>query len=552
MTLSNRIIDCIGGDWLGLFDSLKKALIAQKEGQHNVIAPNTEMSQKIDNTIQNGQSKNTSDLGKMAENPLYEPFATSLTPYYTVGGIPENVIKLMWFRDGPMKNIDREPRFIHRTDIFTIEVSFLGSIEPSAIGITDIIRSPGDGVVVERPPYYPTYERMTPEQRWVYLSWLINVDKEVNIGYVFVFYYGLERHLFFGHFEAAFDMILRLRRVHRNSSFLSYSSNALIATCIIHNRPDLFVRFLQSLVEVTDEDVNPMYLLAKRSLGLELEPKEIMLLAREVGFTNKRYLEGESALFKNELKRRMVQVLGRETIDLRPLALNDTPTHPVMFSANFSLPDKQRVVHIPDLSQNKAFRALVYRLLLDTHDVVKERVKESRKADKSSDIQVDNESELPIPCPYCNNPTKPPKTKRVCPTCKKIIVARTDPDSKKRVFVTEEGAARLDARKKDLQVIRFAVKYMWPFGMTAEQLERMTGEMREKAPCSVNDAVWIIVNTSMQNWKAEGTIPSQYCYLAMANFLEFEGKDKGEMMAKYHEEDRKEMEKRYESLTNSR
>lgn len=536
----------MGGDCLGLFDSLKKALITQKDGRQNVIVPNIEMSQKVDNinTIQSGQSMITSGRGKIAENPLYESFATSLTPYYIVGGIPENVIKLMWFRDGPLKNIDPEPRFIHKTEAFTIKISFPGSIEPSAIGVTDTIRPPMDGMVVERPPYYPTYERMTPEQRWVYLSWLINVDKEVNIGYVFVFYYGLERHLFLGHYEAAFDMILRLRRVHRNSSFLSYSSNALIATCVIHNRPDLFVRFLQSLVEITDEDVNPMYLLAKRSLGLELEPEEIMLLAREVGFTNKRYLEVESALFKDELKRRMVQVLGRDMIDLRPLALNDTPTRPVMFSANFSLPDEQRVVHIPDLSQNKAFRALVYRLLLDTHDVVKERMKELRKADKTSDTEMSNEPELPIPCPYCNNSTKPPKTKRVCPSCKKIIVARTDPDSKKRVFVTEEGAAKIDARKKDLQVIRFAVKCMWPFGMTAEQLEGMTVEMRDKAPCTVNDAVWKIVNTSMQKWEAEGTIPSQYCYLAMANFLEFEGKNKSEMMAKYYEEDKKEMEQR--------
>ena len=539
---------------MGLLNSLKKVLNLQEGEKRNDDVPRMEPNRKMNgnDTAQNGESVLIPIPGNIEDNVLINSLTNSLDSYRTVRGIPKEIIELMWFRDGPLKNIDPEPRFIHKTEAFTIKISFPGSIEPSAIGITDIIRPPGDGVVVERPPYYPTYERMTPEQRWVYLSWLINVDKEVNIGYVFVFYYGLERHLFFGHYEAAFDMILRLRRVHRNSSFLSYSSNALIATCIVHNRPDLFVRFLQSLVEVTDEDVNPMYLLAKRSLGLELEPKEIMLLAREVGFTNKRYLEGESALFENELKRRMVQVLGRETIDLRPLALNDTPTRPVMFSANFSLPDKQRVVHIPDLSQNKAFRALVYRLLLDTHDVVKERVKESRKADKSSDIQVDNESELPIPCPYCNNPTKPPKTKRVCPSCKKIIVARTDPDSKKRVFVTEEGAARIDARKKDLQAIRFAVKCMWPFGMTAEQLERMTGEMREKALCSVNDAVWKIVNTSMQKWEAEGTIPSQYCYLAMANFLEFEGKDKGEMMAKYQEEDRKEMEKRYESLTHSR
>ncbi len=539
---------------MGLLNSLKKVLNLQEGEKRNDDVPRMEPNRKMNgnDTAQNGESVLIPIPGNIEDNVLINSLTNSLDSYRTVRGIPKEIIELMWFRDGPLKNIDPEPRFIHKTEAFTIKISFPGSIEPSAIGVTDTIRPPMDGMVVERPPYYPTYERMTPEQRWVYLSWLINVDKEVNIGYVFVFYYGLERHLFLGHYEAAFDMILRLRRVHRNSSFLSYSSNALIATCVIHNRPDLFVRFLQSLVEITDEDVNPMYLLAKRSLGLELEPEEIMLLAREVGFTNKRYLEGESALFKDELKKRMVQVLGRDMIDLRPLALNDTPTRPVMFSANFSLPDEQRVVHIPDLSQNKAFRALVYRLLLDTHDVVKERMKELRKADKTSDAEMSNEPELPIPCPYCNNSTKPPKTKRVCPSCKKIIVARTDPDSKKRVFVTEEGAAKIDARKKDLQAIRFAVKCMWPFGMTAEQLERMTGEMREKAPCSVNDVVWKIVNTSMQKWEAEGTIPSQYCYLAMANFLEFEGKDKGEMMAKYQEEDRKEMEKRYESLTHSR
>ena len=59
--------------------------------------------------------------------------------------------------------------------------------------------------------YYPSYKNLKAENRYVYLNWLRDVTAPIPIGYVFIFYYGLERHLLFGKFEQAFDMIVKLR-----------------------------------------------------------------------------------------------------------------------------------------------------------------------------------------------------------------------------------------------------------------------------------------------------------------------------------------------------
>lgn len=73
-----------------------------------------------------------------------------------------------------------------------------GSSEPSLInpklkvarGIVDI---------AERlTSYWPSYDNITPEARRAYLQWLSSGRKapHANIGYVFLFFYGLERRAF--------------------------------------------------------------------------------------------------------------------------------------------------------------------------------------------------------------------------------------------------------------------------------------------------------------------------------------------------------------------
>lgn len=86
--------------------------------------------------------------------------------------------------------------------------------------------------------YWPRYDSISPPARRAYLSWLAGgrSDASANIGYVFLFFYGLERRLLVdalndpaakAEVPAIIAEIERLRTVYDNGSFLSYSGNLL-------------------------------------------------------------------------------------------------------------------------------------------------------------------------------------------------------------------------------------------------------------------------------------------------------------------------------------
>lgn len=87
--------------------------------------------------------------------------------------------------------------------------------------------------------YWPSYSRISPDARRGYLQWLASGRNapDANIGYVFLFFYGLERRALIdakSSAEAKEDLpaiqaeILRLLAVYRsNGSFQSYGSNLL-------------------------------------------------------------------------------------------------------------------------------------------------------------------------------------------------------------------------------------------------------------------------------------------------------------------------------------
>jgi len=54
----------------------------------------------------------------------------------------------------------------------------------------------GPSAVVEGLPYWPSYRDMSSAQRWTYLKWLEGGRRsKIDVGYAFVFFYGLERRL---------------------------------------------------------------------------------------------------------------------------------------------------------------------------------------------------------------------------------------------------------------------------------------------------------------------------------------------------------------------
>jgi hypothetical protein len=73
------------------------------------------------------------------------------------------------------------------------------SDEPSAINTMLPVARSGDGA--EKLPYYPSYSQFSPAQRTCYLQWLAAGRTDANpasrdFGYLFTFFYGLERRLF--------------------------------------------------------------------------------------------------------------------------------------------------------------------------------------------------------------------------------------------------------------------------------------------------------------------------------------------------------------------
>lgn len=89
--------------------------------------------------------------------------------------------------------------------------------------------------------YWPSYSNLEAPERRAFLEWLADGrrDTQVNIGYVFIFFYGLERRLFIDNAvderNVLADEVKRLRDIYgSNNSFKRYADHFLEAAKIIN------------------------------------------------------------------------------------------------------------------------------------------------------------------------------------------------------------------------------------------------------------------------------------------------------------------------------
>ncbi|MBX2991469.1 MAG: TerB N-terminal domain-containing protein [Bacteroidetes bacterium] len=114
--------------------------------------------------------------------------------------------------------------------------SWSASIEPSMIDWDLPVHPPSVDVLPRDLGYWPSYNRIAPEDRAMYLAWLAGgrSDPSISIGYVFLFFYGLERRLLVdaktseqakAEAPAIIAEVERLTELYgENSSFHSYAS----------------------------------------------------------------------------------------------------------------------------------------------------------------------------------------------------------------------------------------------------------------------------------------------------------------------------------------
>ena len=98
--------------------------------------------------------------------------------------------------------------------------------------------------------YWPSYDSITPKSRAAYLEWLASDrnDPETYIGYVFLYFYGIERRLLLDDKNSGIShnereaLILELKRLKNvyghNRSFNSYVTNFLSYLWIINHQND--------------------------------------------------------------------------------------------------------------------------------------------------------------------------------------------------------------------------------------------------------------------------------------------------------------------------
>lgn len=288
--------------------------------------------------------------------------------------IPTEILNLLWFSDGNLKNYDKEKRTVSeiKSGNFTFTLQISGSEDPSAISFELPI-----GVPLDPAPklgYFPSYANMTPDERATYLYWLTNIDTPIDIGYVFVFYYGLERLLYFdaNKYETAFNTILRLRKNHKHPSFLGYSSEALMGCAIAHKRNDL----LKIALENNTETISPSKLACMAVLGEVLSTEDIISLASSIGFTNKRYIKLQYSLFFETLNNNLYKKYSTFGFPLTPNLLETNEKCSIPISANISI--EERWIKVPNILSNVTFQTELLEMLRKTHEDVKNILKKQR------------------------------------------------------------------------------------------------------------------------------------------------------------------------------
>lgn len=121
-----------------------------------------------------------------------------------------------------------------------LSASSHGGTENCLIDPSAKVASSGSDVPGHSMPYWPSYSSIQPVARRTYLQWLAGgrSDPTIGIGYVFLFFYGLERRLFVdgakGEAGAIVAEVRRLLGIYDHGSFRGYATKLVEAAELLN------------------------------------------------------------------------------------------------------------------------------------------------------------------------------------------------------------------------------------------------------------------------------------------------------------------------------
>lgn len=274
--------------------------------------------------------------------------------------IPERTRSLLWVTDntGPDSGIAAfDPlsgEAMYGEGIILADSIDNLQAEPSLIW-TRLPVEPNRSKLPTRPIYYPTFRGLSPQRRFQYLSWLTDIKRPTFLSYVFLYFYGLERHLILGDFEAAVEEIKLLIKHH---DIGAYAYNDLALASVIKGR-----NILDLVPEIEDHLIDPAWLRAYYEMSLT--PTVALKYAHRAGFTNTRYVKLHPELFSAKLQQSIDELEGAMGGKFfRKFKLSG---YGIGRLINVSLKGYSENIKIPSTQEDNEFERIIYSLLVKAH-----------------------------------------------------------------------------------------------------------------------------------------------------------------------------------------
>lgn len=229
--------------------------------------------------------------------------------------------------------------------------------------------------------YWPHYINLSPQQRYAYLSWLRNIDEPTDMGFVFLYYYGLERHLLLGDIDKAVNQLIRLRKTHKNKSFLNYSENSIIHACIMRDRLDLLLT-LHERTEISGFK-NVQFLLAY-NLGFDLSTENVIWIFYKLYPKSRKAILEDKEQIEQFTQEALQSIFGSPAFPIRHLDLTKIKTTTESRFCNYSFPDDIRNVEITDFYASKELLNSIDRVFCTAYEAYKKNKAYLKKLNSST------------------------------------------------------------------------------------------------------------------------------------------------------------------------
>jgi hypothetical protein len=335
--------------------------------------------------------------------------------------------------------------------------------EPSLIDIRLPVEYDPDVDPLDSIDYYPSYKKLTPPQRYIYLNWLSDISKDIDIGYIFLFFYGLERHLVFGDYNNAIKTIRILQKFHKYTFFEHCSIESIIFSAMKKNDVKTLKEISSPLEDYPMNIEELIY--AKWNYNLDLSLDDLMYLGKLIGFSSRKYFKYYPSLFKEKVAEVLIERENKKAISTRkiiskPIKPQNPREYPIFY--NYSLPheirDQPKTFEI--LIKEEATKLRIKNILIIANSKIKMELKLQEKQgikiipeidDSQVSFSYNYAEKVPI-CPYCNKTLSVfPKAKKKCQFCNNYIHVRTRVSDRKRILIRADQVDEIEQEWKDFR-----------------------------------------------------------------------------------------------------